>query len=424
MSKKPSYISIFEYQSITCVKGKRHFHNDFTVDIYQSFLNFHERNPNTPFFELIHNGVRFKSYVGAIQVGKTTIEVLPKAGKSGDAKEWQHVLLTMLKTCHLLKAKESGTANLKLRANSVLELYFELFLNEVESLIRSGLKKKYLKIKGQQRSLKGALLFNQQVTKNLVHKERFFVRHTIYSHDHLLHQLLYEALMVIDSISNDSVISDKIGRVIAQFPKVSRVKVDATLFDRIPLSRKHQPYQKALSIAKLILLNYRPDIKAGRKDLLAIMFDMNMLWEEYVLRMLKKANDGTWKIRGQESQLFWNRKTIRPDIVLEKDNMVYVIDTKWKVINSNKPSDADLKQMYVYNHHWKANLSMLLYPKSDSQIDNTGYFALPHEDQEHSCQLCFTNVLNNQNTLNDNLAIDVFKTLYRDYRLETIKDSN
>lgn len=411
MSKKPDYISVFEYQSITCVPKKRFYKDGFTKDVYKSFLSFHEQQPDTPFFELIHNGVRFKSYVGAIQVGKTTIEVLPKAGKIENTAAWQNVLLTMLKTCHLLTAKESGSANLKLRANSVLELYFELFLNEVETLIRSGLIKKYQKRDGQQRSLKGALVFNQHITKNLVHKERFFVSHTIYSRDHLLHQLLHEALLVIDAISNDSVISDKIGRVRARFPDVSRIKVDATVFDRVPLSRKHQPYQKALSIAKLILLNYRPDIKAGRKDLLAIMFDMNRLWEEYVLRILKKSNDGTWKIKGQESKYFWKHKTIRPDIVLEKDGVTYVVDTKWKTIKNNKPSDTDLKQMYVYNHHWKAQRSMLLYPMNDNQKLNQGQFALKMDEKDHSCQLGFAKVLDDDLRLNTTLAHDIFEMM-------------
>lgn len=411
MPKKPDYISVFEYQSITYVKGKRHFCENFTEAIYNSFLSFHEQQPDTPFFELIHNGVRFKSYVGAIQVGKTTIEVLPKAGKIENTQAWQNVLLTMLKTCHLLTAKESGSANLKLRANAVLELYFELLINEIEALLRHGLIKKYQKQLGQQRALKGALSFNQHVTKNLVHKERFFVRHTVYVKDHLIHQILHEALQTIAIISQDTMISDKLNRVLAQFPEVSRIPVNAAMFDRVTLSRKHQPYQKALSIAKLILLNYRPDIKAGRKDLLAIMFDMNMLWEEYVLRILKKSNDGTWKIKGQESQLFWKRKSIRPDIVLEKAGVTYVIDTKWKTIKNNKPSDADLKQMYVYNHHWQAQRSMLLYPMNENQKLNQGKFTLKMEAQEHSCQLGFAKVLDDDLKLNDTLAQDIFEML-------------
>ncbi|QJP34338.1 restriction endonuclease [Nonlabens sp. Ci31] len=420
MSKKPNSISVFEYESITHVKGKRFYNAKFSKVIYESFLSFHEREPNTPFFDLIHNGVRFKNYVGAIQIGKTTIEVLPKAGKNENRQEWQHVLLTMLKTCHLLTAKESGSASLKLRANSVLELYFELFLNEVEALIRRGLIKKYSKQQGQQRALKGALVFSQQLSKNLVHKERFFTLHTIYSKDHLIHQILNEALFVISIISTDSNLADKMGRVRSLFPEVSRVKVNATLFERIVLSRKHKPYQKVLSIAKLILLNYRPDIKAGRKDLLAIMFDMNRLWEEYVLQILRKGNDGSWQIKGQESQLFWRRKTIRPDIVLEKEGVKYVIDTKWKVIDSNRPSDADLKQMYVYNHHWNAQQSMLLYPNDGFQTYNSGKFELPYLDKgHHSCKLGFVHVIK-ESSLNLQMATDIFGLLDHENHRNTL----
>ncbi|KQC33031.1 hypothetical protein AAU57_06625 [Nonlabens sp. YIK11] len=411
MPRRPKYISVFEYETLTTNTARRPSKQLISKEIYKSFLDYFDANPDTPFFTLVNQGVKFQQYVGAIQIGNTTIEVLPKAGRNDNKKEWQHVLLTMLKTCHLLTAKESGSANLKLRANSVLELYFELFLNEVEALIRQGLIKKYSKQQGQQRALKGALVFSQHVSKNLVHKERFFTHHTIYSKDHLMHQILNEALCLISIISKDSQLADKMGRVRSLFPEVSRVKVNATLFERIPLSRKHKPYQKALSIAKLILLNYRPDIKAGRKDLLAIMFDMNRLWEEYVLRILRKGNDGSWHIKGQESQLFWKRKTIRPDIVLEKEGLKYVIDTKWKVIKSNKPNDADLKQMYVYNHHWDAKQSMLLYPNDGSQTHNSGKFVLPYLDMgHHSCKLGFVHVIKGS-SLNPYMAKEIFELL-------------
>jgi 5-methylcytosine-specific restriction enzyme subunit McrC len=404
-------ISVFEHQSITFQEGKRFYKKHFTKDIFEAFLSYHDRNPDTPFFDLIHNGVRFKNFVGAIQVGKVTIEVLPKAGKNENTKTWHHVLLNMLKTCNLLQAKQSGMADLKLRANSVLELYFEMFLNEVELLLRQGFIKKYKKKKGQQRSLKGALDFNTHISKNLVHKERFYVSHTVYTRDHLLHQILYEALLVISAITNNSVITDKIKRIKSQFPEVSRLKIKASHFERISESRKHQPYNKAISIAKLILLNYRPDIKAGRKNLLAIMFDMNMLWEEYVIRILKKNKPNGWEVMGQVSTLFWERKTIRPDILLRHEGQSFIIDTKWKVIHSDKPSDADLKQMFVYNHHWRSRRSFLLYPNAGDQSSKPGIFALDlREDVSHSCQLAFVNVINDSG-LNENLASEIFSFL-------------
>jgi 5-methylcytosine-specific restriction enzyme subunit McrC len=286
-----------------------------------------------------------------------------------------------------------------------------MFLNELESLLHRGLIKKYKKQSGQQNALKGALVFNKHISRNLVHKERFYVNYTVYTKNHLLHQILQEALLVIYSISNNSFITDKIGRIQAQFPEVKRIKVDASHFDRISESRKHQPYDKAIAIAKLILLNYRPDIKAGRKNLLAIMFDMNMLWEEYVLRILKKYKKEGWQIKGQQSQLFWKRKTIRPDIVLEYKDQAFVIDTKWKIIDSNKPSDADLKQMFVYNHHWASRKSVLLYPNRGDQTSNDGDFALPFiNEQQHSCKLGFVNVLKDS-TLNQEMAMEIFGML-------------
>ena len=204
-------IQVFEHQKVTIKGGRFPLPNSefakgkFTEELWQKFEEYHERT-NTPFFKLIRKGVQFTSYVGAIRIGNTTIEVLPKSdktsGKEGDAEreKWQAVLLDMLKTCHLLQAKQSGEANLKLKSNSIFELYFELFINEVEQLLRQGLIKKYRKKEGNRTALKGALKFNQHISKNLVHKERFFVRYTDYNKNHLLHQILHEALLVIHQL--------------------------------------------------------------------------------------------------------------------------------------------------------------------------------------------------------------------------------
>jgi 5-methylcytosine-specific restriction enzyme subunit McrC len=411
----PEPIQVFEFEKITTSKG-RHPKEGFTDDLYDAFRAYHRSNENTLFFELIDQGVRFKQYVGAIQIGKTTIEVLPKVGKKGSTKEWQDVLLSMLKKCHFLTAKKSGSANLKLKSNSILDLYFELYVNELETLLHAGLIKKYRRQKGQQRALKGSLSFPEHISKNLIHKERFYASHNVYDRDHLANQILYEALLLVDSISTNLSIKDKIGRLKLDYPEVSRLKVQATHFANLKNDRLLTHYREALEIAKLLLLNYRPDIKNGRENLLAIMFDMNVLWEEYIYRVLHNHKSGLWQVSRQNSTPFWasdrRSKSIRPDLVLEnrKTSKTFVIDTKWKIIDSSEPSDDDLKQMYVYNHYWKAAKSMLLYPMNENQEDTKGKYSLQYNNQDIHCQLGFIRVLKG-NELSNTIAEDLFEKI-------------
>ncbi len=410
--RKPKVIQVFEYQSLA-YQGR--FKNSlFTKDTHRSFEGYFKENDRTPFFELIPYGVRFKQYVGAIQIDGLLIEVLPKAGKTDDPKKWQQVLLNMLKTCQLLTAKETGVAQLKLKSNSILELYFELFLVELETLIHQGLIKKYRKKEGQQKALKGALVFSQHISQNLVHKERFYTHHTVYNHNHLLHQILFEALHLVNQLSNSSHLQDRIGRVLLDFPEQARIKANANHFSKLKVSRKTKPYQKAIEIARLLLLNYRPDLSSGQQNLLALMFDMNQLWEEYVYRILKKNLHKEWMVMGQQRQKFWEHKSIRPDIVLQSranPEKTFVIDTKWKVIDNLHPADNDLKQMYVYNHHWKSSKSLLLYPKAnDTQKDRLGTYSLPFKDKPHSCILGFVDVVDDKG-LKQNLADQIMEKL-------------
>lgn len=53
-----------------------------------------------PWYSLTANGVRFHQYVGAIQIGKYCVEVLPKIDRGRQNEEpAQTVLINMLKQC-------------------------------------------------------------------------------------------------------------------------------------------------------------------------------------------------------------------------------------------------------------------------------------------------------------------------------------
>lgn len=94
----------------------------------------------------------------------------------------------------------------------------------------------------------------------------------------------------------------------------------------------------------------------------------------------------------------------------KKDQTLFVIDTKWKVIDSRQPADDDLKQMYVYNHHWDARKSLLLYPITRAQKDLHGKFRLQWEKDDHHCVIGFVEVLKGKR-LNPQLSIEIMRIL-------------
>lgn len=339
----------------------------------------------TNYFRILNKGIQFTNYVGVIQAGNLTIEVLPKTDRKKTAaaniasaeleqqdKEerqgWHTILLQMLKECRLLQVQQVDYASLNLKSNSILDIYIELFLIQAEKLLHDGLTKKYRKEEGNLLAMKGQLLFAKNVSRNLVHKERFYVRHTAYNRNNIYNQLLYKTLRLIESISDNPLLLDKVNRLLLDFPEMPDCRVNAEIFEKLVFDRKTERYQEALLISKMLLLNYRPDITGGREHVIALLFDMNKLWEEFVYRRLKKAAGPGIRVERQAKKDFWHHttlgyaKTIRPDIVVHRGDKRVVIDTKWKLIEDDRPGDEDLKQLFVYNLFWQADHSVLLYP--------------------------------------------------------------
>ena len=385
MSKK-NFIQVFEYQKL-----KYDENQDFKKHHFDAMVLFNEKN-NNKYFTIVHKGVLFNSYVGVIQIGGLTIEILPKADKSDnpDKATWQNVLLNMLKVCKHIQVDNVSETNLNKKYNSILEVYFEMYLNEIESLVKKGLIKKYRRVQSNQNALKGKLVFSQNIQKNVVHKERFYCEHQVYDKDHLIHQILLRGLLVLKDLLNNH-LRDKLNRLLFEFQDYLQLNINKSHFDKLITDRKTTPYLKAIDIAKMLILNYSPNLNSGNDNMLTLLFDMNKLWEEYIYRILQKHKPEGYKVSFQNSDKFWEHKTIRPDIVITSKTETFIIDTKWKIVEANKPSDDDLKQMFTYNLHWEAEKSMLLYPKVNQEDSKYGEYY--YNELKKKCKLGFVSVL-------------------------------
>lgn len=400
-----NFIQVFEYQKLryddSGVFRKHHF---------DAMVKFNELHQNK-YFTIIHQGIRFGSYVGIIQIGGLTIEILPKADNNENANKnlWQNVLFYMLKVCKKIQIESISETQLKKRYHSILDVYFELYLNEIKGLIKKGLIKKYRKNQSNQNALKGKLLFAQNIQQNIVHKEHFYCEHQVYDKNHLLHQVLLKGLLILKTFVNDT-LKDKLNRLLFEFQDIENINIQKKHFDKIIIDRKNYDYQKAIEIAKIIILNYSPSLNYGNEHLLTLLFDMNALWEEYIFRILQKHKTDDMEVSFQNSDKFWENKRIRPDIVIKTKEETYIIDTKWKIIEANNPSDDDLKQMFVYNLHWKAEKSLLLYPKTNQMDSKFGTFY--YDNLGKQCKLGFVDITNKQSIKNSQIiAYEIFNKL-------------
>ena len=377
-------IKLFEHQALKARKEGDPDFEGFEVQHLEALeaLLGNSDEETFPYYSLIHHGVKFRQYVGVICVGGLTIEVLPKTDDNDtDKGKWQSRLLHMLSRVYKLDVRTPTDAPQERQANSpILDLFINKFLNEVDQLLNRGLVKCYHKEDKNLKSLKGKLLIGKHVTTNYVHKERFYVRYTTYDQEHVLNRILRQAISIIPRVTSNLTLRGRASSTLFNFPELHEITISEDLFKHIEYDRKTEDYREAIKIAQLLLLHYRPKNKSGNFDILALMFDMNKLWEEYVYLILKKqcrVVKPDWDVVAQCYEHLWcdngHTKHIKPDIVIRDKDKTYILDTKWK-IPKGAPSDGDLHQLYAYLKRFAAEKVALVYPSIGKSKTIEGWF--------------------------------------------------
>lgn len=364
-------ICVYEFGSLQV--GEAYNGVEFRADHLDLLSRYITLNPKPQIFSLLHKRVKFASYVGVIKAGDITIEVLPKTDRHQEKDQvWQSVLINMLAVSLDVKANTTTDADIQMRRHSVLETYIQLFIDEVTTLVHHGLLKKYRQSVGNQNALKGRLLIHQHISKNRVHAERFYVRHTVYDRDNAFNFIISEALECIKNLNVSSGLNQSAVSLLINFPECKPVGINEKLFQRLIFDRKTDRYKRSIGLAQTILLNFHPDLKGGANSILAIMFDMSLLWENYVYWMLRRAS-GKFPyevlVRKQQSALFWQHPDrwnlrLRPDLLIqiekEGKRMSFILDTKWKYRSDT--SIEDVRQMYAYLQYFPSDAALLVYP--------------------------------------------------------------
>ena len=358
-----------QQSQITITEFERVYQHDINKKDFGDIENFILKNSdeNAPFLRIASGvGGKFiqaRNYVGVLQTKSgLTIEILPKIADKNDAERSKAVFIKMLRTLKNFPFKSSNLASLKTQNLPLLEIFISMFLCELEALVKNGIKSDYVAIEENLNFLKGKLNINEQIKRNSIHKERFYVGYSEFLNDIKINRIIKKTLKFLYKKSNSSKNQQKIRELLFIFDEVSECEDYKNFFAKLVINRQVKHYEQTLLWCKIFLLSNSFTPYKGDDLAFALLFDMNALFESYVGDFIKKSFPGTI-LQHSEKHLVEEPKSfkLRPDIFLESK---FIADTKWKIIKSKDDiSQADLYQLYAYGKKHECDKLYLIYPK-------------------------------------------------------------
>ena len=354
---------------LTITEFERIYQHDIDKKDFDDIENFILKNSdeNAPFLRIASGvGGKFiqaRNYVGVLQTKSgLTIEILPKIADKNDAERSKAVFIKMLKTLKNFPFKSSNLASLKTQNLPLLEIFISMFLCELEALVKKGIKSDYVALEENLNFLKGKLNINEQIKRNSIHKERFYVGYSEFLSDIKINRIIKTTLKFLYKKSNSSKNQQKIRELLFIFDEVSECEDYKNFFAKLVINRQVKHYEQTLLWCKIFLFGNTFTPHKGDDLAFALLFDMNALFESYVGNFIKKKFSGTI-LQHSEKHLVENPKSfkLRPDIFLKGK---FTTDTKWKIVKSKDDiSQADLYQLYAYGKKHECSNLYLIYPK-------------------------------------------------------------
>ena len=118
-----------------------------------------------------------------------------------------------------------------------------MFLCELEALVKKGIKSDYVALEESLNFLKGKLNINEQIKRNSVHKERFYVGYSEFLSDIKINRIIKTTLKFLYKKSNSSKNQQKIRELLFMFDEVSTCDDYKNFFEKLIINRQVKHYE-------------------------------------------------------------------------------------------------------------------------------------------------------------------------------------
>ena len=327
--------------------------------------------------------IRVCRYVGLLTLPDgTQVEILPKIGRGPATRS---VLLAMLRHLEHGPFRTLTSAHTNATHLPLWEVFVMAFLDALEPIMQQGIQRTYVAVESNERYWKGRFQATRQLRENAQHAERLAVRYDMLTADVPHNRILKTTLLFLQQRTKTTILQQRIRQLLCALddvPVSESLPNDLQIINR--LDRVFARYEPALRWAVALLGNRAYGVKPGRTADLSLLFPMERVFEDYVAYGVRRFWPEAGAVTVQESSAHlvdehvgMPKFRLRPDLLIRHHDQTFVLDTKWKQINSREPGmtsaagtygieQADLYQLYAYGKKYAASDLFLIYPASDT----------------------------------------------------------
>jgi 5-methylcytosine-specific restriction enzyme subunit McrC len=346
--------------------------------------------------EVLHATVRgqqrklqARQMVGVVRFGGHTVQVLPKIYRADtderqQAKEATRNLLYLLAYAGRLPVYEYALTPLLQRDLDWFEILTHLFASHLLDEWRRGAYRGYQVVEDELSVLKGKWRIADQLRRP-ARRHIFTVAYDEFTADNKLNRVFRFVVERLWHLTHDAKNRRMLGELRQWMDEVTLLQtVTTTEASPALLTRLNQRYEPLLNLARLFLTGGALQLAAGKLTTFAFVFDMNQLFEAFLVNfirhhrreilppdlqdcdLLPQSHGATRYLARTEAR---NVFQLRPDLAFRKGGTFpLLLDAKYKRLN---PADAklgvsqdDFYQMHAYAHRYDCPLVLLIYPQT------------------------------------------------------------
>ena len=381
----------------------------------KDFIETNKLDKDPKFFKIYKDYIIPQNFIGTINIDDISIEIFPKIPLIKKYKEEERKrfleILEYVETFNetIFENLEIGNQDMP-----ILEVFISNFINEVEEILKKGLVYSYINKSENIYYFKGKLDLTNHIKYNFI-ENQFFMNFDEFSVSSIENCLIKLALEKIRNISSNIENVAKIYQLLVYFEDIETYGVNPDhLFRKLLFDRKNFFYKKSLDLAKFFLLDESPYsvFYNDKKEITGLFFPMETIYESYIATKLreiineKNSNEFSIKIQDESHRVFnecsmvYKEKMnyreenitffkLKPDIVLENEKEIIILDTKWKELKNSKKneviynfgiSEKDIYQMITYIHVYNSKVKN----NDSSKFCNKAYLIYPINNNNSS----------------------------------------